>query len=186
MWWSSHQEASPTAHHSMSVGTVADDTFICIHIYIYISLSLYIYIWGRLARCGKPGCSPGAPVREQEASRITSRSVARRTGAEPRRVPWWLVLVRLGGLPGWSDPLDLDRVPARGGRFCKADWASRARNPNFVRHTSAAECKQKWRPRKLNSGLPTGWLPDLFTSSPAVLYVLRFGRSKTLENNWFL
>ena len=153
--------------------------------YVCIYVCMYVCMWGRLARYGKPGRSPGAPAREQDPSRVTFRSVARRTGAEPRRVPWWLALVRLGGLPGWSDPLDLDRVPASGGTFCKADWAPRTRNPIFVCHTSAAECKQKWTPRKVNSGLPAGWLPDLFASSPAVVYVPRFGCSKTLENVWF-
>ena len=87
-----------------------------------------------------------------------------------------------GGCPEWLVLLVLDTVPARGGTFCKADWAPRARNPIFVCHTSAAECKQKWTPRKVNSGLPAGWLPDLFASSPAVVYVPRFGCSKTLEN----
>ena len=146
---------------------------------------IYIYIWERLAHYGKPGRSPGAPAREPGSFRLTSRSVARRTGAEPRRVPWWLALVRLGGLPGWSDPLDLDRVPARGGTFCKADWAPRARNPIFVCHTSAAECKQKWSPRILNSGLPAAWLSGLCMSSPAVLNVLRFGWSEILKILWF-
>ena len=142
-------------------------------------------MWGRLARYGKPGRSPGAPVREQDASRVTFRSVARRPELSPG--------ASHGGSnsSGWAAardgqiPLIWTWVPARGGTFCKADWAPRARNPIFVCHTSAAECKQKWRPRKLNSGLPAGWLPDLFTSSPAVLYVLRFGCSKTLENLWF-
>ena len=90
-----------------------------------------------------------------------------------------------GGCPEWLVLLVLDTVPARGGTFCKADWAPRARNPIFVCHTSATECKQKWTPRKVNSGLPAGWLPDLFTSSPAVSYVLRLGCRKTLENLWF-
>ena len=130
------------------------------------------YIWERLAHYGKPGRSPGAPAREPHASRVTSRSVARRPELSPG--------ASHGGSnsSGWAAardgqiPLIWTWVPARGGTCCKADWAPRARNPNFVRHTSAAECKQKWRARKLNSGLPAGWLPDLFTSSPAVLYVL--------------
>ena len=91
-----------------------------------------------------------------------------------------------GRLPGVVSPLDLDRVPARSDRFDKADWAPRVRNPIFVWHTSAAECKQKWRPRKLNSGWLAGWLPDLFTSSPAVLSLLRFVCCKTLKKLWFL
>ena len=147
---------------------------------------VYIYIWRRLAHYGKPGRSPGAPAREPGSSRLTSRSVARRTGAEPRRVPWWLALVRLGGLPGWSDPLDLDRVPARGGTFCKADWAPRARNPNFVCHTSAAECNQKMKPQNCES-----WVPRRMVSRPVDHLACRFEStsirvSQNIKNHWFL
>ena len=38
----------------------------------------------------------------------------------------------------------------------------------------------------MNSGLPAGWLPDLFAGSPAVLSLLRFVCCKTLKNHWFL
>ena len=63
-----------------------------------------------------------------------------------------------GGCPEWLVLLVLDTVPARGGTFCKADWAPQAGDPFFFRHTSAAECKQKWSPRILNSRLPAVWL----------------------------
>ena len=137
---------------------------------------IYIYIYGGVSLIM---VSPGAPQEHRHGSRVSpeyrATPVARRTGAEPRRVPWWIALVRLGGLPGWSDPFDLGSIPGGGVTFCKADWASQARNAIFVWHTSAAECKQKLRPRKVNSEWPAGWLPDLLTISPAVLPVLRFG-----------
>ena len=143
-------------------------------------MDVTVYIWGRLVHYGRPGRSPGAPAWEHGLSRVPGHICGAQTGAEPKRVPWWIALVRLGGLPGWSDPSDLGSIPGGGGTFCKADWASRARNPIFVWHTSAAECKQKLRPRRVNSEWPAGWLPDLLTISPAVLPVLRFGWCKTL------
>ena len=65
----------------------------------------YIYIYGGVSLIM---VSPGAPQEHRHGSRVSpeyrATPVARRTGAEPRRVPWWIALVRLGGLPGWSDP----------------------------------------------------------------------------------
>ena len=40
----------------------------------------------------------------------------------------------MGGCPEWLVLLVLNTMPPRGGTFCKADWAPRARDPFFSSH----------------------------------------------------